>query len=108
MQLECQSDADVVIRSQELREPIFLTKWHVKFKVHKNFIYKTVHFLGAKGWPYLISLCNHMAWWIVENSEDTNQVYRWFHMGTILYLIGLNFGDAKERKFENLRLVLKV
>lgn len=41
-QLEWQSDAG--IRCLELREPIFLSKLDIKFKVYNNFIYKTVHF----------------------------------------------------------------
>ena len=61
-QLECQSDSDAVLISQEVREPKFLNKWHVKFKAHKSSIYKTVHLLESKAWPYLCSLSNYMAW----------------------------------------------
>ena len=87
--MECQSYSDAVLISQEVREPKFLNKWHVKFKAHKSFIYKTVHLLESKAWPYLFSLSNYMAWSIVENSEDTNQAYRWLNMDIVLYLKGL-------------------
>ena len=88
-QLECQSDSDAALISQEVREPMFLNKWYVKFKVHKSFIHKTVYLLDSKAWPYLISLSNYMAWWRVENSEDTNQAYRWLNVDIVLYLKGL-------------------